>query len=148
MVDLPQQLAVATTKIEDQGYSDRVASHPTNLLDINASLPERHDIYWMSQFLDCFSQAEVVSILSRVVEAMKPDSEVYILELFPDRQDYESASYTLNATSLYFTAIANGNSRFYMSCDFLPLVEKAGLKIVSVTDKIGLGHSLVHCVKA
>lgn len=148
MVDLPQQLAVATANIEAQGYSHRVSAHPTNLLDINATLPENRDIYWMSQFLDCFSQAEVVSILSRVVEAMHPDSEVYILELFPDRQDYESASYTLNATSLYFTAIANGNSRFYMSYDFLPLIEKAGLKIVSITDKIGLGHSLVHCVKA
>ncbi|WP_413282778.1 methyltransferase [Vibrio sp. MA40-2] len=148
MVDLPQQLAVAQKNVASNGYSSRVTTHPCNLLDIKTKLPQKHDIYWMSQFLDCFSQAEIVSILTRVVDAMNDDSDVYILELFPDRQQYESASYTLNGTSLYFTAMANGNSRFYMSYDFLPLIELAGLKILSVQDNIGLGHSLIHCNKA
>ncbi|MGL6259503.1 class I SAM-dependent methyltransferase [Vibrio sp. WXL103] len=148
MVDLPQQLAVAQQNVEAKGFASRVNAYPCNLLNIDTELPKGHDVYWMSQFLDCFSQAEIVSILSRVSEAMNSDSDVYILELFPDRQEYESASYTLNGTSLYFTAIANGNSRFYMSNDFLPLIEKAGLSIVSVKDNIGLGHSLIHCRKA
>jgi ubiquinone/menaquinone biosynthesis C-methylase UbiE len=147
MVDLPQQLEVAKQNVEQQGYSNRVQAYPCNLLHIDNPLPEGHDVYWMSQFLDCFSQPEIVSILSRVANAMTEESDVYILELFPDRQQYESASYTMNGTSLYFTAIANGNSRFYMSSDFLPLIEKAGLSIVSVQDHIGLGHSLIHCRK-
>ncbi len=148
MVDLPQQLAVAQTNVDKSGFTSRVTAYPCNLLNIDTQLPKTHDVYWMSQFLDCFSQAEIVSILSRVADAMSDTSDVYILELFPDRQEYESASYTLNGTSLYFTAIANGNSRFYMSKDFLPLIAKAGLTIISVEDNIGLGHSLIHCRKA
>lgn len=148
MVDLPQQLAIAEQNVAEKGFTSRVTTSPCNLLNIDAQLPKGRNIYWMSQFLDCFSQAEIVSILTRVVDAMNDDSDVYILELFPDRQEYESASYTLNGTSLYFTAIANGNSRFYMSYDFLPLIEKSGLEIVSVKDNIGLGHSLIHCRKA
>ncbi|MHA2937287.1 methyltransferase [Vibrio sp. RC27] len=147
MVDLPQQIAVARKNVEQHGFSERVTAHPCNLLNIDTTLPKNKDIYWMSQFLDCFSQPEIVSILSRVVEAMNQESDVYIMELFPDRQEFESASYSLNGTSLYFTALANGNSRFYMSDDFLPLIEKAGLQIISVTDNIGLGHSLIHCRK-
>ncbi|WP_162048189.1 methyltransferase [Vibrio taketomensis] len=147
MVDLPQQLDIAYQNICDQNLQDRVSTHPCNLLKIDTELPNNHDIYWMSQFLDCFSEIEIVSILSRVCAAMKDSSDVYILELFPDRQDFESACYTLNGTSLYFTAIANGNSRFYMSYDFLPLIEKAGLHVVSIEDHIGLGHSLIHCRK-
>ncbi|WP_413111555.1 class I SAM-dependent methyltransferase [Thaumasiovibrio sp. DFM-14] len=145
MVDLPQQLAVASKNLEEAGFKDRVTAYPCDLLDTDNTLPEGQDVYWMSQFLDCFGTEEIVTILSRVAKAMRPDSVVYILELFPDRQTYESAAHTLNATSLYFTVIANGNSRFYMSDDFLPLIDQAGLKIDNVEDNIGLGHSLVTC---
>ncbi len=145
MVDLPQQLAVAKKNITDAGYSDKVNTHACDLLNPHNSLPSSQDVYWMSQFLDCFSPDEIVTILSRVRQSMRNDSTVYILELFPDRQEFESASHTLNATSLYFTAIANGNSRFYMSDDFLPLIEQAGLKVTQVDDQIGLGHTLITC---
>ncbi|QBF81971.1 SAM-dependent methyltransferase [Shewanella maritima] len=143
MVDLPQQLAVATVNMEEAGYSERVEAFPCDLLAPKNALPKGKDVYWMSQFLDCFSKEEIVSILMRVKEAMRPDSRIFILELFPDCQEFESASYSLNATSLYFTAIANGNSRFYMSHEFLPLIELAGLSIIKQTDNIGLGHSLI-----
>jgi hypothetical protein len=49
----------------------------------------------------------------------------------------------LNATSLYFTCLANGNSRFYRSDDFLEIIEEAGLVIEERTDNIGLGHTLL-----
>ncbi|MDW1675232.1 SAM-dependent methyltransferase, partial [Vibrio sp. Vb2610] len=68
---------------------------------------------------------------------------VYVLELFWDAQKYAGASYSLNATSLYFTCLANGNSRFYRSDDFLEIVEAAGLSVVERTDNIGLGHTLL-----
>lgn len=98
----------------------------------------------MSQFLDCFSPMEILSILRRVRAAMKPQADVYILELFWDAQRYEAASYSLNATSLYFTCLANGNSRFYRSDDFLEIVKEAGFVVTNRIDHIGLGHTLLH----
>ncbi|WP_095497261.1 methyltransferase [Paraferrimonas haliotis] len=148
MVDLPPQLQVALENMVTHGFQQRVQAQACDLLNPQNALPEGKDVYWMSQFLDCFSKEQIVSILTRVTQAMRPDSRVYILELFPDCQPYESASHALNATSLYFTAIANGNSRFYMSHEFLPLIEQAGLTIVSQTDNIGLGHTLIECHKA
>lgn len=100
-------------------------------------------MWWMSQFLDCFSPMEILSILRRVREAMSPDAVVYILELFWDVQRYEAATYSLNATSLYFTCLANGNSRFYRSDDFLEIVKEAGFIVTEREDNIGLGHTLL-----
>ena len=86
---------------------------------------------------------EILSILQRVRKAMKTDAKVYILELFWDAQKYDAATLSLNATSLYFTCLANGNSRFYRSSDFLEIVEQAGFTVVERTDNIGLGHTLL-----
>ncbi len=62
MLDLPQQLALAKVNIENAGYSDRVSYHPLNILDENNKFPNGADVIWMSQFLDCFSENEIVSI--------------------------------------------------------------------------------------
>ena len=60
---------------------------------------------------------------------MKPGARVCILELFWDRQSFEAASFCLNATSLYFTAIANGNSRFYHSKQMYQCLREAGFHV-------------------
>ncbi|WP_367990420.1 methyltransferase [Vibrio sp. NTOU-M3] len=143
IVDLPQQLEMAMENAKQNGFQERVHPFPANMLDKQQSLPEHADIWWMSQFLDCFSPMEILSILQRVKAQLTPDSHVYILELFWDSQKYEAASYSLNATSLYFTCLANGNSRFYRSDDFLEIVEAAELEVVERTDDIGLGHTLL-----
>ncbi|CAH0529189.1 methyltransferase [Vibrio hippocampi] len=143
IVDLPQQLEVAMNNIEQQGFAGRVTPHPANMLDKAQTLPERADVWWMSQFLDCFSPMEILNILKKVRAQLQQGDTVYILELFPDAQKYQAAEYSLNATSLYFTCLANGNSRFYRSDDFLEIVEEAGLKLVERTDDIGLGHTLL-----
>ncbi|MEZ8825446.1 methyltransferase [Vibrio amylolyticus] len=143
IVDLPQQLEMAMKNADEHGFSDRVHPYPANMLDKKQSLPENADVWWMSQFLDCFSPMEILSILKRVKAQLLPDSKVYILELFWDAQKYDAAAYSLNATSLYFTCLANGNSRFYRSEDFLEIVEEAGLEVVERTDDIGLGHTLL-----
>jgi hypothetical protein len=39
--------------------------------------------------------------------------------------------------------MANGNSRFYRSDDFLEIVETAGFIVAERTDEIGLGHTLL-----
>lgn len=143
IVDLPQQLEMAMQNAKEKGYADRVHPYPANMLDKSQSLPEHADVWWMSQFLDCFSPMEILSILKRVKQQLRAGDAVYILELFWDAQKYDAASYSLNATSLYFTCLANGNSRFYRSDDFLEIIEAAGLVIEERTDNIGLGHTLL-----
>ncbi|WP_317917862.1 class I SAM-dependent methyltransferase [Vibrio sp. MACH09] len=143
IVDLPQQLEMAMANAKENGFADRIQGYPANMLDKAQTLPEHADIWWMSQFLDCFSPMEILNILKRVKQQLAPGSVVYVLELFWDAQKYEAASYSLNATSLYFTCLANGNSRFYRSDDFLEIVAESGLKMVERTDNIGLGHTLL-----
>lgn len=143
LVDLPQQLAVAMANVRAAGVEGRVTAHPADLLDPGQPLPQDGDVYWMSQFLDCFAPDQVVSILRRVCAAMPAHATLCIVELFPDRQRFESAAYSLNATSLYFTCLANGNSRFYRCEDFLGLVHDSGLRMVEQVDGVGLGHSLL-----
>jgi hypothetical protein len=143
LVDLPGQLDMALSNIHAAGFSGRVQGHPINILDPEQSLPQDADIWWMSQFLDCFAPMEILSILRRVRAAMRPDAKVYILEMFCDRQQFEAATYSLNAASLYFTCLANGNSRFYRSDDFIAIVREAGFVVAEDIDDIGLGHTLL-----
>ncbi|KJF95939.1 methyltransferase [Photobacterium angustum] len=143
IIDLPQQIEMALTQAKEKGLAGRISGVGTNLLDKSQALPQGADVWWMSQFLDCFSPMEILSILRRVREAMSPDAVVYILELFWDAQHYEAATYSLNATSLYFTCLANGNSRFYRSDDFLEIVKEAGFIVTEREDNIGLGHTLL-----
>lgn len=143
IVDLPQQLEMAMKNAQEHGFSDRIHPFPANVLDKQQTLPQGGDVWWMSQFLDCFSPMEILSILKRVRASMSENSKVYILELFWDAQKYEAAAYSLNATSLYFTCLANGNSRFYRCEDFLEIVKEAGFEVVTQTDDIGLGHTLL-----
>ena len=143
IIDLPQQIEMALAQAKEKGLENRISGVGTNLLDKSQTLPQGADVWWMSQFLDCFSPMEILSILRRVREAMSPDAIVYILELFWDAQRYEAATYSLNATSLYFTCLANGNSRFYRSNDFLEIVKEAGFIVTEREDNIGLGHTLL-----
>ena len=73
--------------------------------------PSGFDTVWMSQFLDCFSEEEVISILTRVAQSIGKDSKVYIMETLWDRQRYETASYCLTQISLYFTAMPTATVR-------------------------------------
>ncbi|MEX0334146.1 methyltransferase [Vibrio tubiashii] len=143
IVDLPQQLEMAMKNAKEQGFESRVYPHPANMLDKQQVLPESADVWWMSQFLDCFSPMEILNILKKVRGQLREGDSIYILELFWDAQKYDAASFSLNATSLYFTCLANGNSRFYRSDDFLEIIEAAGLVVEERTDNIGLGHTLL-----
>lgn len=143
IIDLPQQIEMAMKNAAEQGFEDRIKGCPTNMLDKTADLPTGADVWWMSQFLDCFSPMEILSILQRVRKAMDINARVYILELFWDAQRYEAATLSLNATSLYFTCLANGNSRFYRCEDFVEIIDAAGFTIDKRTDDIGLGHTLL-----
>jgi SAM-dependent methyltransferase len=144
LVDLPPQLARARSRLEQAGLAERARSHPANLLD-DEPLPPGHDLIWMSQFLDCFSDDQVVAILRKAAAALPPDGRIWILELFWDRQRFEAAAFSLQQTSLYFSCVANGNSQMYDSAVFIALVEQAGLAITRQTDGVGGYHTLLEC---
>lgn len=147
IMDLPGQLNVAKARIEQLGLTDRVSFIPVNILDESVKFPKGFDVIWMSQFLDCFSEAEIVSILKRCYEALDENGEVIILEPFWDRQRYEIAAFSLQQMSLYFTALANGNSQLYSAETFLKCIEDAGFTIVEQVDQIGLSQTLLRCKK-
>jgi len=145
IMDLPQQLAVATTNVERAGHTARFTPSPCNMLDPEQALYQGADTLWMSQFLDCFSPQEIVTILTKAATAMKPGHRLFIMETFIDRQKYDAARFSLNATSLYFTCFANGNSRMYTSTELIKLIEQAGLCVAQEHDDVGLGHTLLEC---
>jgi hypothetical protein len=70
-----------------------------------------------------------------------------ILEAFWDNQRFEAAAFCLQQTSVYFTALANGNSQMYHSAVFIRCVEEAGFFIEERIDDIGLSHTLLKCKK-
>ena len=126
---------------------ERIDARPMNVLERENDFPTdvNPDIIWMSQFLDCFSEEEILSILSRVKKVMHPGARLLIMETFWDRQKYEPASFCLTMTSLYFTAMANGNSKMYHSDDMIRLVSEAGLEVEEIHDGLGQGHSILVC---
>ncbi|MDB5947774.1 MAG: SAM-dependent methyltransferase [Ramlibacter sp.] len=145
LVDLPPQLARAKGRLQEAKLAERAQFHPTDLLAADAVLPKGYDLIWMSQFLDCFPEEQIVRILGKARESMAPEGRVWILELFWDRQRFEAAALSLQQTSLYFACVANGNSQMYDSAVFLALVKRAGLEITAVTDGVGGYHTLVEC---
>lgn len=50
-------------------------------------------------------------------------------------------------TSIYFTALANGNSRMYHSKDMIRLLQSAGLAVIEDIDDVGLAHTIFQCIK-
>jgi hypothetical protein len=148
IADLPRQLELARESIPLNGYENRLTFFPIDVLNGSTSFPEEHDAIWMSQFLDCFSERQIVSILQRAASAMGPGTNLYILELFWDRQPNETAAFCLQQTSLYFTCIANGNSQMYHSSDMKRCLAEAGLQIIEERDQVGPYHTLFKCRKA
>ncbi len=149
ILDLPQQLELMRAQITDQPGAERIHGYGGNLLDPNTAFPSEptFEAIWMSQFLDCFGETEIRSILERAARIMHPDTRLYIMETFWDRQKFEPATLCLTLTSLYFTAIANGNSKMYHSEQMQRLVESAGLQVETIHDFLGWGHSIMVCKK-
>lgn len=145
IMDLPGQVQMAKAKIEEKGYLDRVRFFPCDMLDAEQVFPAGFDVIWMSQFLDCFSEVQIQSILKRCHAALSPEGSVYILEPFWDKQRFEVSAFALQQTSLYFTAMANGNSQMYHSANFIRCIESAGFHVVEHKAPVGVSHSLLKC---
>jgi hypothetical protein len=143
IVDLPQQLEMMRQQTAQAG--GRISGYGMNVLDRGEAFPVGFEAIWMSQFLDCFSEEEVVSILSRAAAAMEEGTRLFIMETFWDRQAFDAAAYCLTQISIYFTALANGNSKMYHSQDMQRCVEAAGLCVEQIYDGLGKGHSIMVC---
>ena len=144
ILDLPEQIELARENIACHDMETRISGYPVDMLS-DTLLPSDADIWWMSQFLDCFSKEQIIFVLSKIKHALKPGARVCILEPLTDRQPFEAGTFSLNAGSLYFTCMASGNSRFYKSDALLGCIEKAGLKPESQIDGLGIAHSLIIC---
>lgn len=147
ILDLPGQIADANKNISAENLEDRISTHALNLLDNSKPFPKGYNAIWMSQFLDCFSQEEILGLLTRSYNALDENGELFILETYWDMQEFEASTYSLHATTLYFTAIANGNSQMYHSDDMKALLDKAGLYIEEVIEDVGVSHTLFRCKK-
>ncbi|MDE0565402.1 MULTISPECIES: methyltransferase [Shewanella] len=145
IMDLAPQLELAAEAAKAAGLSGRISGLACDLLAPDGPFVTDGDLYWMSQFLDCFSEAQILAILQACAKAMPATAELCILETFWDRQPNAASAYCVNATSLYFTAMANGNSRMYHSKVLLKLLQQAGFYVDEDIDDIGLGHTLLRC---
>ncbi|GHS85794.1 O-methyltransferase [Bacteroidia bacterium] len=147
IMDLPQQLELMRKQTAGEQGADRIFGHGVDVLDKATSFLTGFDVIWMSQFLDCFSEEEVTDILTRAAASMNADTRLCIMETLWDRQRFETAAYCLTQISLYFTALANGNSKMYHSDDMIRCINAAGLKVEEIHDSLGQGHSILVCKK-
>jgi ubiquinone/menaquinone biosynthesis C-methylase UbiE len=148
ILDLPGQLEVARQNVSEQSMLDRIAFHKIDLLNATELIPQGADAIWMSQFLDCFSKAEILQILRNAYQAASDNTWLYIMEPFFDNQRYAAAQYSLVATSLYFTIMANGNSKMYSVDTMKALVEEVGFEVTEVFALIGDSyHTILKCRK-
>lgn len=146
--DLPQQIELMRKASAGKEGAERIKGVGMNLLDENSCFPteEHYDIIWMSQFLDCFSEEQITSILTRAAEIMDTNNRLYVMETLWDRQKYMPAAFALTQISLYFTALANGNSKMYNTDDMVRLIQTAGLQVETIHDNLGMGgHSILVC---
>jgi len=145
IMDLPGQLKDAALNVAHHGFADRIDGYPINLLDHSKPFPDGADIIWMSQFLDCFSKEDVTSLLKRAYNAMTDQTRLFILETYWDNQAHQASTYSLHATSLYFTNMANGCSQMYSTEDMKQMIDEAHLTIEDSYDDVGVSHTLYVC---
>ncbi|MBO4403964.1 MAG: class I SAM-dependent methyltransferase [Treponema sp.] len=148
IVDLPGQTAVAETNAAEAGFADRISTCAGNILKEETKLPSKPDAVWMSQFLDCFSLHQISKIAKKVYEAAGENTSVYVLEPLWDKQHFSASAYSLQATSLYFTCMANGNSKMYRYEELVNAIEESGLKLKTAHHNLGSNcYSLLEFVK-
>ncbi len=145
ILDLPSVLEDARENLDKYGLSERVTFVEQDLRDEPVQFPRGTDVIWMSQLLDCFPPEWISVLLSAARDAMNRDTRLLIVEMCPDRQEFEAAAFSLDAISLYFTCVANGKSRFYRFDQLREFIRDAGLTIDGTRDVRASGHTLISC---
>ncbi len=147
LLDLGGQLDEAKKVIDAEGVSHRVTYHPDNILDPAQALPAGYDLIFMSQFLNCFTDKQIISILQKCHDVLGDDGRIIINETFWDCQQYEAGAFSLQMASLYFTTMANGNSQMYDSKVYLQVIDETGFEVVNQHNNIGLSHTILELKK-
>lgn len=137
IVDLPGQTAVARENAAKAGFGERIDTCEGNILADSTVLPTGYDAVWMSQFLDCFSLKQVTKIIKKVVSAAGDNTDIFVLEPLWDCQKFQASSYSLQATSIYFTCMANGNSKMYRCQELTDAIEAGGAKLETAHHNLG-----------
>jgi O-methyltransferase domain len=145
IVDLPGQIGMAQQQLSSHPEFGRMHFHAADMLNPESSLPTGHDMIWMSQFLDCFSEAEIVAILTKCRLVMTSSSRVLIMEPLTDRQQAPANAFCVELTSPYFTCMANGNSRMYRLAEMTALVEQAGMRVAELSPILGVCQTVMVC---
>ncbi len=148
IADLPEQIALAKESVQKENeasLADRIDYFTLDILDLNAALPSGYDLIWMSQFLDCFRDEDIIDLLKRTKKAMGKNTRLYIMEPLWDRQRFETSAYCIINTSPYFTAMANGYSKMFNAPDLIELIEQASLEVIEQIDQIGICQSILIC---
>ncbi|RXJ84826.1 class I SAM-dependent methyltransferase [Arcobacter sp. CECT 8985] len=144
IMDLPQQIKLAKQNIYENDIKN-ISTYEANILAKDTAIPTNFDIVWMSQFLDCFKEEQIIDILKRVKKSLARGSKICIMEPFWDRQNNETAAYCVINTSVYFTAMANGYSKMFSYKDFERYLKEAGLEVCEIVDNIGICQTLIIC---
>ena len=136
-------------KIKCNPALDKCKFYPINVLEDNPDYPIfKNGAIFMSQFLDCFAKKDIIKILKDLTSKMDEHSAIYILEPYTDMQEFKGAEYSLTHTSLYFTCIANGVSKFYTLKEMKELINEAELIISQQFYNIGsFNYTLLECKK-
>jgi hypothetical protein len=145
VLDHPGQLDKLQQNAAAAGVLPRLRTVALDLRDHGRPFPTGFDVVWMSQFLDCFGESDIVRLLERGLAALAPSGRLHVMEAFWDRQPNDVAELCLHGTSLYFSCMANGLSRMYHSQEFLDLMPQARVRVES-DEAIGLSHTLLTCV--
>lgn len=140
MIDLPENIEEAKKYL----HNDRLKFHGVDVL--KDKMPEISGAVLMSQFLDCFSEEQIISILTNIKNSMTKDTKIFILEPFTDKQLFDGATYSLVHISLYFTCMANGKSKMYSEKRMIEMLEKAGLTLYRKHENVGVhDYTLLEC---
>lgn len=144
MIDLSENIEAASSDSELTGCK----FYAKNVLNNEKPFPKMSGAILMSQFLDCFSKKQIEFILTNIEKAIDDNTKIYILEPFTDNQNFGGARLSLVHTSLYFTCMANGNSKMYTKSEMIELVEKSNLKVTNIFENLGpFDYTLLECEK-
>ena len=149
ILDLPSQTRLAQENIAKAGLQERINTADTDILNQNSALNGEPDAVWLSQFLDCFSLEQITFILGKIREISRENTQIFVLEPLWDAQRYEAAAFSLQATSLYFTTMANGKSKMYGFAELRDAVCAAGFRLANAHHNLGANcYSLLEFARA
>ena len=73
---------------------------------------------------------------------MAKGARLAVLEPIVDEQRHRAAELSLAAASLYFTVLANGNSKFFNGAELRRIFARAGFSIEAEFPELGVSHTL------